>query len=150
MKFVKNTVIFLFAITFLTSLSGCRLIKYSYPFTQDVADVISVEICRYDFYDKLVTPIIELEKDKATSLLEDISELDCYMRFGDGTRDYGRVVIYITYKNGEAEVIGKSNRARVDAKGEWWIEPYYFDKAEWSALILKYVDEELVPELRQG
>lgn len=147
MKFIKKCLLFLTVATFLVTLSGCRLIKYSYSFTQDIADVISVEICHYDYYNDSTTPIIELEKDMAMSLLEDISELDSYKHFGDHTQDYGRVIVYITYKNGEAEVIGWANRARVDANGEWWIGPYWFDNAEWSALILKYVDEELVPEL---
>ena len=150
MKFLKNAVIFLIVIAFLSSLSGCRLIKYSYSFTQDIADVIRVEICRYDFYEESVTPIIELKMDEAVSLLEDISKLDCYKIFGDGVTDYGRVIVYITYRNGEAEVIGSGNRARVDADGKWWRGPYWFDYDEWNALILKYVDEELVPELRQG
>lgn len=128
-------------------ISGCNFIKYSYTYEQSLDNATKVEICRYDYDTKSVKVIDELDLDVASALLSDIASLDCYRPFGDHARSYGEIVIYITYANGEAEVIGMVNSATVDLNGEWHMKAYYYDYAQWCAVIIKYVDRQLVPEL---
>ena len=146
----KKTVLcmVLVAVVLLVTLSGCRQKAYSYSFTQSIDNVVCVEIRKYDYATGATTPLVTLDESTALSLLEDISALDCYKQFGDYPRDdYSDVVVYISYANGAAEVIGIRNTARVDSEGKWWVSSYYFNDAAWCDVILKYIDSEIVPEL---
>lgn len=131
--------------------TGCSLVKYQYSFDQPYSNVIKMEVCQYHYAtkreDTYITPVAELDLEKAEELLRDISELACYKHFGDSSMNYGDIVLYITYSNGEAEVLGMVNSASVDTNGKWWMKVYYFDSTQWCAVLTKYVDPELVPEL---
>lgn len=148
MKRTKAIFIAVVAIFLIVYTTGCKSIKYNYSFTQDLDNVVSVEIRKYDYATGATTPLVTLDESTALSLLEDISALDCYKQFGDYPRDdYSDVVVYISYANGAAEVIGIRNTARVDSEGKWWVSSYYFNDAAWCNVILKYIDSEIVPEL---
>ena len=149
MKTQRYSLIFLIIAILLTTLLGCRK-TCSYSFDQDLSNIASVEICRYDYHTDSTTSIMCLDEDASMKLLKDIAALNSYKPWsGDGTRDYGEIVVYITYQNKEAEVIGMVHSASVDIKGEWWIKPDYFDYAEWSAVIMENVGEDVVPELKK-
>lgn len=148
MKYVR-LITLLFCILFLLiSMAGCQKSEQTYTFAQSIDDVKSIEICRYDYEAKCVTSLKSLTNEEMNALWRDIPALTCKQHFGDHTMDYGEIVIYITYKNGESEVIGIWNVALVDSDGEWHIGGVYFDKTEFSEMLLKYIDAESVPELK--
>lgn len=131
-----------------TTASGCHR-TYDYSFSQSVDHVKKVEICQYDFDTRTTTSLVHLDSNQACALLSDIETLECKKHFGDHTEDYGEVVIYITYFDGTAEVIGLWNVALVDKEGLWHIGIEYFDANELCSIILKYVDEDLLPNLSE-
>ena len=149
MKKAKVLYICFAAAVFMMVLVGCQAKVYSYPFTQDLKNVVSVEIRKYDYATDTTTPLLTLDQSTADLLLSDIASVPCYKYFGDHTRAYGEVIVYIHYANGDAEVIGMLNTARVDSTGKWWISQYNFDDVIWCETILKYIDVELVPELNK-
>lgn len=130
-------------------LMGCRIPGEQYTFTQSLDQIVSVSICRYDYTSKSIVPIKSLSEDDWQLLAEDISSLGVRRHFGDHTSDYGEVVVYISYKNSEAEVIGIWNVATVDSQGRWYIGYHYFESETFTKMLLKYIDIELVPELNQ-
>ena len=148
MKFRKLAILWLAILFILASTAGCEMAGSSYSFSQSIENVKKVEICSYDYAQKTVTPIKELTTEEAEGILEDIAALECYKHFGDSTRDYGEVVIYITYENDEAEVIGIWNVAQVDLEGEWHIGIEYFDRTAFCEMLGKYIDMDLLPEIR--
>lgn len=138
----------------LALLSGCEQKVYQYPFEQVFSNVVKVEVCRYYYAtnpeNDYVTLVTELDSEKAEALLKDISELPCYKHFGDFPMgSYGEIILYISYANEEAEVVGMVNSASVRIDGEWWVKAYYFDSKHWSAVLTEYVDVDLVPELKK-
>ena len=130
----------------LATATGCQRI-YDFSFEQSVDHIEKVEICRYDDNSQSTTTIAVLSKTDADSLLTEIDAMECRRYFGDGTMDYGEVVIYITYADQTAEVIGLHNVAKVDKDGDWHIGVEYFNAQQICALIMKYVDAELLPDL---
>lgn len=149
MRIMRRIVNCSLAMVVLVAVAGCSLIEYSYPYAQDMDKVEKVELCRYDYWAKTVEAISVLDMDTAALLLSDIASLSCYRPFGDRSRDYGEIVLYISYTNGAAEVIGMVNTATVDLDGRWMMTGYYFDYAQWCEVVMKYVDPELVPELQR-
>ena len=122
----------------LVTLCGCRLIRYTYSFAQDFENVDSIQICKYSYDEKSVTPLKQLSKEEQKQIFSDISALPNYHHFGDHTEDYGNYVVFITYTDGTAEVIGESNVAIVTKSGEWRIGIDYFDFEEFQKMIAKY------------
>lgn len=135
-------------------LPGCQRKSYQYSFDQAFSNVVKVEAFRYHYAtnpaDDTLTLVTELDLEEAEELLKDISALPSHKHYGDFPMgSYGEIIIYITYANDEAEVIGTVNCASVYLDGEWWIKGYYFDSQQWSTVLTKYVDIELVPELEK-
>lgn len=131
--------------------AGCLSIyqrTYEYSFSQPLDQVEKVEILAYDDKADVATPLVVLDENQANSLLTDIDALLCKRHFGDSTMAYGEAVIYITYANGEAEVIGIYNVAKVDTIGNWHIGVEFFDRKEICTLLLQYAPE-LQPELQK-
>ena len=136
----------------LVLLYGCdrKVVQYSY--NQTYPNVVKIEVFRYNYGSKsdedATTLITMLDLEKGKALLKDIAELPCYKHWGDfPLGSYGDIILYITYANGEAEVVGNVNSASVNTNGEWYIKGYYFDNKPWSEVLTKYIDKELVPEL---
>ena len=128
--------------------TGCNR-TYTYSTAQSLDNVDKVEICEYDYGSKSTSTIVVLDQVDAEALVNEINALECKRHFGDHTTSYGTVVIYISYKDGNAEVIGDRNVAQVDADGDWSIGNEYFDTEQFLALITKYVDAELLPDLSE-
>lgn len=149
MRTMKRIGICLLAMVVLVAVAGCSLIEYSYSYAQDLDKVEKVELCRYDYWTKTVEVISVLDMGTAALLLSDIASLSCFRPFGDSSTDYGEIVVYISYKNGEAEVMGMGNTATVGLDGRWMMTGYYFDDAQWCEVVMKYVDPQLVPELQR-
>lgn len=148
MKKRKIISIFLVIAALLIALPGCQQKAYSYPFTQDLENVVSVEIRKYDYDTKTTEPYLSLDEDTAKSLLQDISAIDSYKQVGDFPRhEFSEVVVYISYANGDAEVIGNRNTGRVDSAGNWWIRPYYFKDPDWNEMMSKYIGADLINSL---
>ena len=146
MKIPRKIAILCVAILLFAIITGCQR-TYDYSFEQSLDNVEKVEICRYDDNSQSTTTIAVLSKTDADSLLTEIDAMECRRYFGDGTMDYGEVVIYITYADQTAEVIGLHNVAKVDKDGDWHIGVEYFNAQQICALIMKYVDAELLPDL---
>ena len=130
----------------LTIATGCQR-TYDFALAQSKDNAEKVEICRYDDNSQSTTTIAVLNKADADSLLAEIDAMECSRYFGDGTMDYGEVVIYVTYADQTAEVIGLHNVAKVDKDGDWHIGVEYFNAQQLCDVITKYVDAELLPDL---
>lgn len=126
---------------------GCELIDYKYSLDQNIDNIEKVEIHLYDYKSDSSSFVTEMEPEAAKALLAEITSLTCHKSFGDPIEDYGFVVLYIRYSNGEAEVLGRLNSASVDSNGKYRKKDCYFNGVEWCSTVLKYVDPELVPEL---
>ncbi len=128
--------------------TGCNK-EYSYSFEQDIENIVSVEIMEYDYDTRSTTPIITLDEETATALLSDFSNINYKRLSPPSGGNYGEIILYITYQNGEAEVIGYMDHAYVDDNGEWWPKGHIIDFYDWYDLIYKYVDKETVPQLEE-
>ena len=154
MKCKKMIALLLLITSIMLSMSGCFVEQFlnrtfEYSFTQNLDNVEKVEIRAYEYdpYDAQTTPIVTLDEEDGKALLMEIDAMKCKRHFGDHTSTYGEIVVYITYKDQTAEVIGLRNVAQVDKDGEWWIGIEYFDAAQLCTLIMKYVDADLLPDL---
>ena len=128
-------------------MSGCHKRKVSYTYEQSFDNIKKVELCIYDYETESANPIMEFDLKAAKMLLEEFSTIGCYEHFGDHTESFGRVVVYITYTNEAGEVVGLPNSASIDSLGKWHSKLVYFDRADWSLTLLKYVDLKLIPDL---
>lgn len=134
--------------------AGCSAFReYRHEFDQPFDNVVKVEIMRYHDAikeeDTYITPITEIDLETAKEMLAEIGELPSYKSLGDPSKSYGSIIIYITYANGEAEVIGHTSAASITVDGEWWPEVQYFKYVHWYTMLLKYVDPELIPEAEE-
>jgi hypothetical protein len=148
MKCKKMIALLLLITSVLMLTAGCNR-TYDYSFAQNLDNVEKVEIRAYEYdpYDDKTTPIVTLGEEDGKALLMEIDAMECMRHFGDHTSTYGEIVVYITYKDQTAEVIGLRNVAQVDKDEEWHIGIEYFDAAQLCTLIMKYVDEDLLPDL---
>lgn len=144
---LKYVCLLIFVLLIAVAFAGCNFIDYTYSLDQSMDNIEKVEICLYDYESDSTSFAVELEQEAASALLDDIMSLSCRVPFGDTGDDYGPVVLYITYINGEAEVLGRLKSASVDLTGTWQMKSYTFNGVEWCSTVLKYVDSELVPEL---
>lgn len=148
MKCKKMIALLLLITSVLMLATGCNR-TYDYSFAQSLDNVEKVEIRAYEYdpYDDKTTPIVTLDEEDGKALLNEVDAMKCKRHFGDHTSTYGEIVVYITYKDQTAEVIGLRNVAQVDKDEEWHIGIEYFDAAQLCTLIMKYVDEDLLPDL---
>ena len=141
---------FLCSLILLCSLifSGCQK-TYSFSLAQSMDNIDKVEICAFDYLSGTTTPLVLLDRNDAKSLLTEVCTLKCKRHFGDHTMDYGEIVIYVSYIDKTAEIIGLWNVAQVTKDGEWFIGIEYFDAKQLCSLIVKYVDVKMLPDLSQ-
>lgn len=133
----------------LATISGCELYEGPYTFRQDQSNIEKIEVCSYDSYDRVITPIVQLSDYEEEQLLLKLSEMECFEYFpGDHPREYGQAVICIHYLNGEVEIIGITNIGWITPDGKRAMSRYSFDWEEMQELILSLVDEDDLPELR--
>ena len=149
MKIPKVIGIYVSIFMILISVSGCVWFTYHYDFGQEVDNIVSIDICRYQHSEQCpeMTVICTLDASQTEQFVADIAALDSYKYFGDFSRTFDGIVVYITYKNGEGEVLSAFTTADVDSSGTWYVRTDNFDKKDFYSIILKYVDSSLVPEL---
>ena len=144
MSMKKHVILVVAILVFL--FSGCTS-RYPYSLAQDLDNIAQVEIREYDWETRTTTPLCVLNEETAVSLLTEICGLPCKKHFGDHTTDYGDVVVYISYLDGTAEVLGQCNVAQVNKEGVWSIGIKYFDRKEFYTVLMKYVDADILPDL---
>ena len=149
MKMLKLIGICMSIFVVLISVSGCVWFTYHYEFGQEVDNIASIDICRYKYDEENpeMTVICTLDASQTEQFVADISALDSYKYFGDFSHTFDGILVYITYKNGEGEVLSAFTTANVDLSGKWNVRVDNFDKRDFHSIILKYVDSSLVPEL---
>ena len=140
MKSNKIISLLVIVMLLLTVFAGCRIKNKSYPFEQDQENIEKVEICQYDLKTDTITPIVSLNENDYTSLLNEVSELELWRPGVDMPQGYGKIIIYITYNNEEAEILGSYRTLRVDTNGKKHMKPYYFGVSQWNDLLSKYVE----------
>ena len=140
------------AVVVLMLLSGCENESFTHEFRQDQANIKQVEICSYkhayEYIDRVLTPIVKLSDEDSNALLNDIRALDCYEYVFpyDTPKDYGDVVICITYYDGEREIIGITNIGYILPNGEWYSTKEYFNWGEIRGLVNKFLVLEMSSE----
>lgn len=152
MKISKFFCVILVLLTLLIMQTGCQFYEGPYIFwRQDRSNVEKVEICSYDSYNKTRTVIAELNDNDADELLNEISTLECFSYFpGDHTREYGPIMVCITYSDGEIEMIGFTNIGYIRADGVRCMTTYsitHDNREKLYYMICKYVDPDLLPDL---
>ena len=154
MKCKKMIALLLLITSVLMLATGCvveqflnRTFDFSFAQSLDSVEKVEIRAYEYDPYDDKTTPIVTLGEEDGKALLMEIDAMECKRHFGDHTSTYGEIVVYITYKDQTAEVIGLRNVAQVDKDEEWHIGIEYFDAAQLCTLIMKYVDGDLLPDL---
>lgn len=151
MKTAKKGGLFFIVFFVLISISGCVWFTYHYEFCQDAEYVASIDIyrCEDDEDNLEMTFIYSLDESMTAQFVADIEALDSYKYFGDFSHTFSGILVYITYENGEGEVLTAYTTAKVDLNGQWHVGIDNFDKSEFYSVMLKYVDPDLVPELEQ-
>jgi len=156
MKFKALSFIFIviLLIALLIVLLIGSLIRYvtkecTYPFEQDIENVASVEILELNLDTRSYSTVIELDKETATSLLNDIPSIPCNRFIGHYDRVYGIIALHIIYEDGRSEFIGDGNCAKTDENGKMHCKNYCFDFYDWYDLIYEHVDKEDVPQLEE-
>ena len=114
-------------------------------------NIKSIEIRRLDYYFKKneSSVIVTLDENESKKLIDDISIAKCSLIRAPSAMEQscGYIVVYIIYENGEVEVIGSMNSAKIDKNGEWDMQHQAIEHQEFKEIIFKYVDKDLVPEL---
>ena len=143
---IKRMCLVFLSLCLLVATTGCNR-TYDYSFAQSLDKVEKVEIRTYDDATQSSMLVVTLNETDGKALLSEVNALKCKRYFGDCPRSYGEVIIYITYLDQTAEVIGIDNVAQVDKNGKWHIGIEHFDRQQLCTLILKYVDKDLLPDL---
>ncbi len=127
--------------------AGCYSEPFTYEFRQPRSNVEKVEICAYDHKEGTKEVLVQLDEETADALFADLQALPCVEGFTiDAPNSYGAVVIFITYLDGEEEMIGVYNIGWRDADGKLHTSNMNFDIPDMRALIAKYVDAEILAE----
>ena len=138
----------LLGIVLLCMLTGCYSEPFTYEFRQVRDNVEKVEICAYDHYEDSKEVLTQLDETDVDALLVDIQSLPCYEGFNvDGPNYCGPVVIFITYTDGEEEMIGVYKIGWRTTDGKRHTSRMNFKLTDMRTLISKYVDKEILAEL---
>ena len=138
--------IFVLMVVFFT-LSACSG-KKAYEFINEESEISTIEIVKLCEYDKEAgefrEEIISTIEDHST-FLSDFKKIDCYNHWSDPTGvEENDVVIKITYKNGEYELIHHygQGKYRHFEDNPSFLQVYagyrYFDEEQFNDLIEKY------------
>ena len=151
---IKKTFIelisFIIIITLLLSFASCFFDVYRGPYIfwrQDRSNIEKIEVYTYQFLTSERTLIAELPKEATDEIIDEISTYQCSETFGDFPREYTKIMLCITYSNGEIELLSLINIGYITPKGEQYITNYIWDlSAEQSLynLICRYVDPEII------
>lgn len=144
MKRNKRILCIFLCVILLLAVEGC-FYEGPYPFRQDAHNIEKVEIYENDYQTK--TLIVQLEESEGLKLVSEIATMTVRTAGPNHISDYGRLIIHITYEDGEVEMIGLHNIGFVTAEGRKGLTNYYFDDKSVYDLIAKYVDPALLPDV---
>jgi hypothetical protein len=131
----------------LFAVEGCSY-EGTYPFRQDSSNIEKVEIYEIDYEIDNKKLIVQLAESEGQKLVAELATMKCEKYGpGDHPRNYGLMMICITYTDTEIEMIGLSNIGFVDAEGRKGLTHYFFDAKSLYDLIVKYVDPALLPDV---
>lgn len=149
MKQMRMICLIFVAITLLQVSTGCDGGPFTYEFRQARSNVEKVEICSYDHYEGTREVLVRLEEADVDALLADIQALPLYKRMAfDTPRDYGDVVIFISYLDGVVELIGLTNFGWIDPDGtQHNLSAKYFEMDDLYLVLVKYVDPDVLSEV---
>ena len=122
---------------------------FTHTFRQDRQNVEKVEICAYEHeYDKdggTRESLFVLPESDIDGIWADILSLECNEFFlFDPILDYGPLVITITYKDGEIEMIGLYNIGLISPDGSLDTTSHRFDVSDICTVVAKYADSEIL------
>ena len=141
MNLLKRISTALLMITVMTSITGCQDEPIPYAFRQDKSNIEKVEICTHDFKNgRKVEPLVTFSGSDADEILADISTLECYWLGFDASREFGEIIICITYFDGEVEVIGTTNNGWIEPDGDWNVARHCCRSSDLRLFLRKYVD----------
>lgn len=126
--------------TFIASTIKDNLRKpYKFSLEQDISEVAKVEILQKDDQTLCTRHVVTLDQETATALLKDICNLDVMDRGGyDFDHAYYGTIVYVTYKNGEAEGINSNITKTYDSEGRWQNKYCKFSSYDLDSVILKH------------
>lgn len=141
---ISTAIISLFLI-YVACVQFTGLLQYPYTFWHTAEQIDAVEICNYDEQSQTFITLKALNESEQTSILSDISQLTHQKQLG-GNVYFGEIVVRITYKDDSVECIGLWGTGRMKPNGKWLTYTDSFEKSEFSKMLLKYINEDLVPE----
>lgn len=144
MNMNRHLVIWFIIVALIFPLTACDVEKpTAHTFRQERKNVEKVEICTYNHNEGIREPLAELSEREVDELWTDILSLEMYQFVAmDTLLSYGDVVIFISYLDGEAEIIGITNIGWVTTGGTLVTTNHWFDIEDICAVIAKYVDAE--------
>ena len=151
MKRIRLALILLISLSILLLTFGCRA-DYPYPFDQSFDNIEQVSLHRVEeshphgWYAE-TTWVEDIELESAKEMLGKLKDLEVRKHFGDSMIDYGNYLLYISYLDETAEVVGWPNSASIDTEGNWTRKIVYFHHEEWTAVVSQYVETDLTAEL---
>lgn len=144
MKYAKYGILIVICMILILS---CRSKQVQYQFCQEADQIQSIQIAEgisemdagQGNYEKIKV-IVSIPQEKWNIFLDDFTKVQCFRFRNDPCQSLEGVIIYVTYKNGAIELVGKS------AAFYHWIgntkrgkfRPYYFDMQQFEELISKY------------
>lgn len=150
MKLQKHIASILILAMLMVVFVGCENKEYFYDFRQDLENVEKVSIFSNDPETDTRTLIVDLEEPDAKELTSILATMKCGKYFpGDHIREYGHLLIALTYTNGEIELIGFYNTGWITPDGVEYLSSYYFDEKEVYDLICRFVDPEMLPDMSE-
>lgn len=145
MMHIRRGGMLILTIVMIIAFSGCNQDPYQYSFLHERDMIEKVEICSFNDTGNTMKAILTLSEEQIDAILNDLKSLECRKEsFLVQIDYYGDVVICITYRNGEKEVFGVYSIGHVSSDGVWNRRRDYFDIYEFRALILRYVDIEVL------
>ena len=149
MKMIKTILWLFLSMVALAVLAGCGDYNGPYPFRQDLGNVTRVEIYQYNHAlqeQKLIAQLSDSDLQQFLSELDDL-HVGTY-GMGDHPRSYGLLIICLVYADGEIEKIGLTNIGYITSDGREELTHYLYDAKELFDLLAKYVDSEILSDLR--
>ncbi len=118
----------------------------TYTISQPTEQIEKIEICEYNHETETFSPLKELNEEEQENILHDIPTLISRKQFGGKIINAGKIVVCISYKDGSIEVLGTEGSIKIDSIGKWHLSAVYFEDDGFAKMLLKYVDEDLLPK----
>lgn len=148
-KYIK-LISFVLLFVIILSTSSCFFDVYRGPYIfwrQDRSNIEKIEVYTYQFLTSERTLIAELPKEATDEIIDEISTFQCCETGGDFPREYSRIMLCITYSDGEVELLSLNNIGYITSEGIQQIMYYLWDENASKSLynlICKYVEPALI------